>query len=689
MKFHKHKHKRSPWITNGIIRSIKFRDNLYKQLKRTNQDVPEYDALKLNLKTYKKILDKNIRELKQNYYHRQFSQSIGDTKKKWDVIQSVLNLKKNKKEFLLFFKINGTKVTSKVEIAEHFNTFFTNIGPALAANINSPNLPQFSTYLTRILNHSFSFSMVSPNDISKIINNFKPKSSTGHDGLSMKLLKRISSIICDPLTLIINQSLNTGIFPEKLKIAKVLPIFKKDDEFLLNNYRPISLLPALSKILEKVVFQQLYSFFDSLNLFYSSQHGFKTLHSTETAALEFIDRTFKLLDSGKLPVTVYLDLSKAFDTLNHGILIGKLKYYGVTGTTLNWFKSYLHGRSQYVQINDVCSKTLPLQTGVPQGSILGPLLFIIYINDLMVASPKFEYILYADDSTLINSLCVFRSDDTDNNGNTADCINQELKKVHDWLSANKLSLNVSKTKFMIFHFPQRKLNVQIDLQIANTPIEKVNTFDFLGLTVNENLNWNNHICKISTKLSKIIGILKRLHNVLPRRQLLLIYNTLFLPHINYCILAWGFSSDRIFLLQKRAIRLISSANFLSHTEPLFKELNTLKVTDIQRVRALKFYFRYVHNELPHYFTNIFATEPLIHPYTTRYRDAPRPPIPVRSTTKNSIRFYIPGLLTDTPSCIKDKFYTHSYDGFSKYVKDFFLRQYSEICLIENCYACNN
>ena len=305
-----------------------------------------------------------------------------------------------------------------------------------------------------------------------------------------------------------------------------------------------------------------------------------------------------------------------------------------------------------------------------------------------MASPKFEYILYADDTTLINSLCVFRSD-TRNNGNIADYINQELKKIHDWLSANKISLNVSKTKFMIFHFPQRKLNFQIDLQIANTPIEKVSAFDFLGLTVNENLNWNNHICKISTKLSKIIGILKRLHSVLPRPQLLLIYNTLFLPHINYCILAWGFSSDRILLPQKRAIRLISSANFLAHTEPLFKELNTLKVSDIMRVRALKFYFRYVHKELPKYFTNFFATEPLVHPYTTRYRDAPRPLIPVRNTTKNSIRFYIPVLLNDTPSCIKDKFYTHSYDGFSKYIKTFFLRQYSEICLIETCYVCNN
>ena len=170
---------------------------------------------------------------------------------------------------------------------------------------------------------------------------------------------------------------------------------------------------------------------------------------------------------------------------------------------------------------------------------------------------------------------------------------------------------------------------------------------------------------------------------------MLIYNSLFLPHINYCILAWGFSSDRIFLLQKQAIRLICSANFIAHTEPLFKQLNTLKVNDIMKVRALKFYFRYIQAEVPQYFRNMFATQPVVHSYTTRYRDFPRQAIPARTTTGNSIRYYVPYLLNEKPPCIKDKFFTHSYDGFSKYVKLFFCLQYSETCSIQNCYVCNN
>ena len=221
---------------------------------------------------------------------------------------------------------------------------------------------------------------------------------------SKKLLKGLSSI-SEPLALIINQSLTTGIFPNNLKIAKVIPLFKKDDETNLENYRPISILPAMSKIFEKWVYKQLNEYFISKSLFYKSQHGFKKLHSTKTAALEFTDRITNFLDSGKLPIAIYLDLSKAFDTLDHQILLQNLEYYGIRGSTLNWFKNYLTDRKQYVYFSDACSDILPVRTRVPQGSMLGPLLFIIYTNDMHLASTKFDSLLYADDTTLINSLC--------------------------------------------------------------------------------------------------------------------------------------------------------------------------------------------------------------------------------------------------------------------------------------------
>ena len=334
-------------------------------------------------------------------------------------------------------------------------------------------------------------------------------------------------------------------------MLKLYHYTKKDDETLFENYRPISLLPAMSKILEKVVYKQLNDYFTVNSLFYKSQHGFKKLHSTETAALEFIDRIMNFLDNGKLPLAIYLDLSKAFDTLDHQILLRKLKHYGITGTALNWFEDYLKNRKQYVLFDETRSDVLPITTGVPQGSILGPLLFIIYTNDMHIATSKFDSILYAYDTTFINSICIFDSVF----GDISDSINDELNKVYGWLSANKLSLNISKTKYMLFHFPQKRINFTLDLKIDGTQISKTKRFDFLGLCIQENLNWNAHLQKIGNKLSKVIGIFRRIRKYVPTKTLLIMYNSLFLSHLNFGILAWGHTQDRIFKLQKKAVRI--------------------------------------------------------------------------------------------------------------------------------------
>ena len=541
------------------------------------------------------------------------------------------------------------------------------------------------------MTHTFSFDLIDSNCISKIINDFKPKTSAGHDNFTMVLLKGLNHVVSKPISLIINQSLTTGIFPTKLKLAKVIPVFKKGDESTFENYRPISLLPAFSKVFERVVYDQLYEYFVSKSLFYKSQHGFKKQHSTETAALEFIDRIVKFLDNGKLPVAVYLDLSKAFDTLDHNILLHKLNHYGVTGNSLNWFKDYLTDRKQYVHFDGACSNVLPLSMGVPQGSILGPLLFIIYTNDIYRASSKFESILYADDTTLINSVCSFEllSPSSINENDVSDSINVELQNVYNWLAANKLSLNITKTKYMLFHFPQKQINFTLDLKIDGISLDRTVEFNFLGLTVHEHLNWTPHLNKIGNKLSKVIGIFKRINKFVPTSSLLLMYNSLFLSHLNYSILAWGYSSGRIFSLQKKAVRIISKSSFNAHTDPLFKQLKILKLQDIFKLKALKFYFRYKNNEVPNYFQNIFETFQVHHSYNTRHRGNASLPIPARSRNKKCIRFYIPNLVKNTPPSIIDKIFTHSYHGFSTYTKLFFINKYQDRCTVPNCYVCSN
>lgn len=238
----------------------------------------------------------------------------------------------------------------------------------------------------------------------------------------------------------------TGIFPDQLKIAKIKPVYKKDNPHIPNNYRPISLLPAVSKLFEKVVFIQVYGYFINNDLLYKSQYGFRTLHSTELAALELTDKIYMQLDKKKIPLAIFLDLSKAFDTIDHSILIHKLKYYGFQETPLNWFISYLTNRSQYVQFNEQCSTLGKITTGVPQGLILGPLLFIIYMNDIHKVTNKFSFILYADDTSLIEPLCTFNFPVENNISKLSDTINRELEAITIWLALNKLSLNTKKPK---------------------------------------------------------------------------------------------------------------------------------------------------------------------------------------------------------------------------------------------------
>ena len=274
----------------------------------------------------------------------------------------------------------------------------------------------------------------------RIFKELKPKSSPGLDDLSTKLLKLIKDTLIPILCIIINQSLSNGILPEKLKLAKVKPLHKKGDSSQFSNYRPISLLPSISKIFEKVAHLQVYNYFVSNNLFFNSQYGYRKHHSTEHAALELVDRIYTALDNSQLPIAIFIDLSKAFDTISHEILLEKLKKYGFDSISLKWVSNYLYNRTQCVDFESNLSTQIPMSKGVPQGSILGPLLFLIFINDMHNCYPKFANIMFTDDTRLINPLCIFARDGHD----TKTSINIELNKVHTWLSINKLSLNSNK-----------------------------------------------------------------------------------------------------------------------------------------------------------------------------------------------------------------------------------------------------
>ena len=321
--------------------------------------------------------------------------------------------------------------------------------------------------------------------------------------------------------------------------------------------------------------------------------------------MELVDKLTQQLEKKETPLCIFIDLSKAFDTLDHSILLSKLQHYGLNSLALKWFSSYLSDRQQFVEIDGIKSEINNINTGVPQGSTLGPLLFVIYMNDINKVSNIFKAILYADDTSLNSTLSLFSNPQ---NNRLSENINLELDKISAWMRANKLSLNISKTKYMVFRYSQRSLNTipKLNLKIENTIIEKVSNFNFLGLTINENMSWKNHISNVGRKISKTIGIMRKVKKFVNSNILLKIYNALILSRLHYGILCWGFDCQNLFKLQKKAIRVICNAKYNSHTDPLFKKKNVLKITDIFQVQCLKFYFNYENSKAPFYFLNEFT-----------------------------------------------------------------------------------
>ena len=682
VRFNKYIHKKDKWITSGILRSIKFKDKLYALLKSTSVNDSKYENLKFNFKTYSKILKSSIRMAKINYYNHQFDMFKNDMRKTWMKINEIINKDKKKKNFPEQFLIDDKLISDKSMITNKFNQYFVEIGPKLAEKISLPKNKSFEEYLRNPVTQHFSFSLIDKDNVIRVIESLKSKFSYGHDKISNRLLKYVKHELAHPLKLIINQSFEHAIFPELLKIAKVTPLHKKNNDQIFDNYRPISVLPSVSKVFERIMYNQIYDFFSANKIFFTSQYGFRKSHSTELAALELVNRILIEMDKNRLPINIYLDLSKAFDTLDHDILMHKLSYYGFKNKSYDLLNCYLTNRKQYVEINGTTSKLLNLKCGVPQGSILGPLLFIIYINDITNATTKFHPIIYADDTTLSATLNSFG-----NENEIAMNINNELKAISDWLKINKLSLNINKTKAMIFHSEQRNVPLP-DLFIEETVIEFVNEFNFLGLTIDKHLKWKKHTDQVSKKLSKTLGVMTKLKNFLPTNVLRTIYNSLIHSYINYGIVIWGWQANNIFKLQKRAIRTVSKTNYTAHTSPLFRYLKILKLPDICALHDLKFCYKLTNNLLPPYFVSeLFLIDTYAHNYNTRQSNDLRVPAVRHVFATNGMSYRYPVTFNNMNTNFKDKISTHSLTGFILYVKHKFIESYEVDCSIPNCHIC--
>ena len=377
-----------------------------------------------------------------------------------------------------------------------------------------------------------------------------------------------------------------------------------------------------------------------------------------------MDRVISAMDRKTLLISIFMDLSKAFDTLNHNILLDKLCHYGIRGTALYWFKYYLTNRQQYAEIDGTASDKRVITTGVPQGSILGPLLFLIYMHDISYTSQLFKFILYADDTTFFSSIEHSLPTYT---SNVDLLLNNELINICDWLIINILSLNISKTKYMVFHPYQKDLSHLVQsLTINNTEIERVNTF--LGITLDENVSWKPHISILSNKISKYSGILNILKHYLPLYIKMMLYCSLVNSHLIYRILVWGYECHRLEKIQKRIIAIITVSKYNVHTEPLFKALDLLKLKNMLNVSTLKFYYRYLHDNLPVYFYSFqITTQGSHHHYNTRHSDQIHVDRTRTLYADKRVQIHLPKMVNSITIPLLQKIATHSFQGFSAHI----------------------
>ena len=495
--------KNQPWITRQLKKLINKKNRLYKIFlnKPTVYNEINYRIAKTN--TVKKI-----RQGKKNYYHNLLETHKNNMKKTWGVIKEVMGFERPI-TIINSVSVDGSTVTEPTEVANQLNNFFSNIGNKLASNIPRSDRSPLS-YLTTAYPQSFFLSPVTPEELRNCISKLK-ESSAGFDDIKPKVIKQSVEYILDPLLHIINLSFTTGVVPQLLKRANVTPIFKGGDPTELGNYRPISVLPVFSKILEKLMFKRLYAYFTNNNILYQRQFGFRKGYSTEMALLSAIDTITKSLDEKNHVIAIFLDFRKAFDTVDSDILLSKLDHHGIRGIALEWFRSYLTCRTQRVKVNNVLSKLNPITCGVPQGSTLGPLLFLLSINDLPNVLTNISSIIFADDTSLFFSgqqLHLMIPE-----------LNTQLSHLLTWLQTNRLSLNLAKTFSMLFTLSPNIYSIDLPILINNQELERVRTMKFLGVIFDDKLTWFDHINHISNKIAKSIGIINKIKHSLSKNTL--------------------------------------------------------------------------------------------------------------------------------------------------------------------------
>ena len=588
----------------------------------------------------------------------------------WSGIRSIINVKNARLNNISQIVQDGKIVSNPKEIAQSFNQSFVYVASSLDKDI--PRTTKFP--LDYLGNRNSAFFFVSPTDRNKvknIISQLQTGKSAGPYSIPINLLKMLSPVIVSPLVILINESFSTGIFPDKLKIAKVVVLHNKGSTDNPSNHRPISLLSVFSKIFEKLMHQRLYNFLEINEILHPLQFGFRKKHSTLYTLINMTEHIKNTIDNGNYGCGIFINLKKAFDTVNHTILLKKLEHYGIRGVPLQWFKSYLSDKKQFVSVNGHSSGELEIKHGVPQGSVLGPLLFLLYINDLPSSAKKLTFYLFADDTNIY-----FESSDLLHLQRT---VNKELRKVRKWLESNRLTLNIDKTNFVIFRSAGKEICDNTAIKIGKKKIHRENHVRFLGVSLDSALSWKAHMTELSKKLSRAVGLYYKIRHYAPQDTLILLYHGLFASLFSYGISVWGLTYpsliDSIFVIQKKVIRVITFNKGTARSTPLFDRLQILKLYQIFQLQILSFVFECINNLSPTCFKYYFVSISDIHHIGTRQAKKGNLYVEHRNTTQYgilSIRYAGARHWNDLPTELKE---SKSLFSFKTKLKNHFLSSY--------------
>ena len=564
-------------------------------------------------------------------------------------------------------QLEGFASNDKSGIANEFGNFFSNIGIKVQNSVKN-RCQQVQEYIicdNRGESFELAFDPCTSDELLKIIKSLK-SNSAGVDGLSLRAFKAIMHYILPCLLFIINLSLEKGIFPDQLKVAKVIPLHKGGPKKEIENWRPISILPLFSKLLEKVVHKRLYSFLQANDLLSETQFGFRKGHSTTNALQQLIESINSGMDRGETPLSIFIDIRKAFDTVDFQTLLSRMESLGVRGKCLKWFESYLTGRSLKVVLNDVGSAAFPVTCGVPQGSVLGPLLYLIYVDLMRLYLKDVCLTSFADDTVLT----VFASSVKD----LVRKANLALERLEIFTSLSLLCVNVRKTFLMTFCRVGTPLDVSGQVTLCGNLVQQVDHLRYLGFYLDCHLAWKCHSDAISSKIARGVGILRRLQHFLPQRILLTIYYSLVYPYISYGCLLWSSNFlcnyRRVQVLQNKAVRTIGRyVQDVHDTCACFRSLKLLNVGQIRDYQAAVFVFQCKNGLTPDVFKNFYQINSDLHNYGTRQSD--NIVVDLRRGTRSSfsMKHLGPSVWNELPLIIRA---AEHVPQFKKNLKDYFL-----------------